>query len=90
MVTLQATRVPIDVDALAKAAKREPVTIMAGDKPVVVVVDPAEFERLSGLAHSAAGSEADPLIRAARATQRTAAAAGLSEQELERLLADES
>ena len=46
MVTLQATKVPIDVDALAEAARREPVTVMSGDREAFVVVEPEEFKRL--------------------------------------------
>lgn len=46
MVRLQATQVPIDVDALAEAARREPVTVMSGDREAFVVVEPEEFKRL--------------------------------------------
>ena len=46
MVRLQATKVPIDVDALAEAARREPVTVMSGDEEAFVVVAPAEFRRI--------------------------------------------
>lgn len=46
MTTLQATKVPIDVEALAEAAKREPVTVLDGDKEAFVVVEPAQYRRL--------------------------------------------
>ncbi|HRD78554.1 MAG TPA: hypothetical protein PK264_21885 [Hyphomicrobiaceae bacterium] len=46
MVKLQATKVPIDVEALAEAARHAPVTVMNGDKEAFVVVEPAEFKRL--------------------------------------------
>lgn len=46
MVTLQATKIPIDVEALAEAAKREPVTVMNGDREAFVVLAPDAFRRM--------------------------------------------
>jgi hypothetical protein len=91
MVIVAATPKPvIDVEAVAEAVRRGPVTVQAGGKNVFIAVDPDDYRRLSAAARTLRGTEDDPVIRAARQTQRTAATAGLTEEELDRLLADES
>jgi prevent-host-death family protein len=73
---------PVDAATLAKAARRGPITVTAEGKPAFVVVSPGEFERLARRA--AKYDEAhDPVMVAVRAMQRTAAARGLTEEELE-------
>lgn len=80
---------PVDWATLKEAARREPVTVISDGVPAFVAVSPAEFERLAR--RSAQYDESrDPLMAAIRATQKTAAERGLTEAELERLLADES
>ena len=80
---------PVDLATLAEAARRGPITVTTDGKPAFVAVSPDEFERLARRA--AEYDEArDRVMVAVRAMQRTAAARGLTEEELERLLADES
>jgi prevent-host-death family protein len=74
---------------LIEAARTEPVTVLKNGEPAVVVLSPAEFDRLE---------EQDRIRREAKARlrqtiasiHREAAERGLTETELERLLADES
>jgi PHD/YefM family antitoxin component YafN of YafNO toxin-antitoxin module len=80
---------PVDVATLTEAARREPVTVIADGEPAFVAVSPAEFERLARRA-TQYDEARDRLMLAVRAMQRTAVARGLTEEELERLLADES
>ena len=80
---------PVDLDTLTEAARQEPVIVIANGKPAFVAVSPADFERLAR--HAAEYDETrDRLMVAIRAMQKTAAERGLTEAELERLIADES
>jgi prevent-host-death family protein len=79
----------IKLRELIEAARTEPVTVLENGEPAVVVLSPAEFDRLE---------EQDRIRREAKARlrqtiasiHREAAEGGLTEPELERLLADES
>ena len=79
----------IKLGELIEAAREEPVTVVEHGKPVAVVLSPSEFNRLD---------EQDRIRREAKTRlrrtisfiQREAAGRGLTEAELERLLADES
>ena len=88
MRTLSADAREIKVRELIEAAREEPVTVLENGEPAVVVMSPAEFGRLD---------EQDRIRREAKARlrqtisaiQKEAAERGLTEGELERLLADE-
>jgi prevent-host-death family protein len=88
MRTLSAKKEEIKLRELIDAAREEPVTVLADGERAVVVLSPAEFDRLE---------EQDRIRREAKARlretvtsiQREAAERGLTEEELERLLADE-
>ena len=89
MQTLPAETEDAKVRKLIAAARNEPVMVLDDGEPVAVVVSPAEYERLD---------EADRIRREAKArlrktiavTRAEAAKSGLTEAELDRLLADES
>jgi prevent-host-death family protein len=89
MRTLSTDTEQIKLRELIEAARTEPVTVLDNGEPAVVVLSPAEFDRLE---------EQDRIRREAKArlrqtiasTHREAAERGLTETELERLLADES
>ena len=76
---------PVDLATLAEAARRGPITVTAGGKAAFVAVSPEEFERLARRATGYEGAR-DRVMAAVRAMQRTAAARGLTEEELERCL----
>jgi prevent-host-death family protein len=79
----------IKLRELIEAVRNEPVTVLEKGEPVAVVLSPAEFDRLE---------EQDRIRREAKARlrrtissiQREAAERGLTDAELERLMADES
>jgi PHD/YefM family antitoxin component YafN of YafNO toxin-antitoxin module len=89
MRTLSADTKKMKVRELIEAARNEPVVVLEDGAPVVVALSPTEFDRLD---------EQDRVRREAKARlrqgiaaiQREAADRGLTEPELERLLADES
>jgi prevent-host-death family protein len=89
MRTLSAKTEEIKLRELIDAAREEPVTVLADGERAVVVLSPAEFDRLE---------EQDRIRRDAKgrlrqtitSIQREAAERGLNEEELKRLLADES
>ncbi len=89
MKTLSADLDRIQLRDLIDAVRREPVTVLAHGERAVIALSPAEFDRLD---------EQDRIRREAKAhlretiasIQRDAAGSGLTEAELERLLADES
>jgi len=85
---MRTIKAPVDLPTLADAARREPAIVLASGKPAFVAVSPEEFERLRQRAANGVAPD-DPLIAAARAMQRTAASRGLTDAELETLLADE-
>jgi prevent-host-death family protein len=79
----------IKLRELIDAVRNEPVTVLEKGEPVAVVLSPAEFDRLE---------EQDRIRREAKARlrqtisliQQQAAERGLTDGELQRLLADES
>ena len=89
MRTLSTDTEQIKLRELIEAARKEPVTVLENGEPAVVVLSPAEFDRLD---------EQDRIRRDAKARlretitsiHRDASERGLTETELERLLADES
>jgi prevent-host-death family protein len=89
MRTLSADAKKIKIRELIDAAREEPVTVLENGAPAAVVLSPAEFERLD---------EQDRIRREAKirlrqtmaAMQKEAAERGLTDSELDRLLADES
>ncbi|MBV9430162.1 MAG: type II toxin-antitoxin system prevent-host-death family antitoxin [Bradyrhizobiaceae bacterium] len=89
MRTLSNDAGQIKLRELIEVAKNEPVTVLERGEPVAVVLSPSEFDRLE---------EQDRIRREAKARlretissmQRAAAGRGLTEAELQRLMADES
>jgi prevent-host-death family protein len=89
MRTLSNDTGQIKLRELIETVRSEPVTVVEKGEPVAVVLSPAEFDRLE---------EQDRIRREAKARlrqtissiQREAAERGLTDTELERLLADES
>jgi prevent-host-death family protein len=79
----------IKLRELIEAVRNEPVTVLEKGEPVAVVLSPAEFDRLE---------EQDRIRRDAKvrlretvtSIQQEAAERGLTEAELQRLMADES
>jgi prevent-host-death family protein len=89
MRTISTDTEQIKLRELIEAACKDPVTILENGEPAVVVLSPAEFDRLE---------EQDRIRREAKArlrqtiasVHREAGERSLSETELGRLLADES
>jgi prevent-host-death family protein len=89
MRTLSNDTGQIKLRELIEAVRNEPVTVLEKGEPVAVVLSPAEFDRLE---------EQDRIRREAKARlretisliQREAAERGLTDVEVERLMADES
>ena len=89
MRTLSNDTGQIKLRELIEAVRNEPVTVLEKGAPVAIVLSPAEFDRLE---------EQDRIRREAKVRlretisliQREAAARGLTDVELERLMADES
>jgi prevent-host-death family protein len=79
----------IKLRELIEAVRDEPVTVLENGEPVAVVLSPAEFDRME---------EQDRIRRQAKerlrvtisSIQREASERGLTDAELERLMADES
>jgi prevent-host-death family protein len=79
----------IELRELIETVRNEPVTVLENGEPVAVVLSPAEFDRLE---------EQDRIRREAKVRlretisviQREAAERGLTEAELDRLMANES
>lgn len=89
MRTLSADIEKIGIRELIDAVRDEPVTVLANGEPAVVVLSPAEFNRLEE--HDRIRREAkERLFQAISTIHREAAECGLTEAELERLTADES
>jgi len=86
MQTLSADAKQLELREVIEAARKEPVTVLENGAPAAVVLSPAEFDRLD---------EQDRIRREAKARlretiaalHRDAAERGLTEAELERLLA---
>ncbi len=72
-----------------KKARNEPVTVLEDGSPTAVVMSMDAYQRLGG-ADELRRKAALELIEVLKTTRREAAEAGLTEDELERLLADES
>ncbi len=68
---------------LLDAAQREPVTVTKKGRPAAVVLSVEDYERIRGAARRR-------LLATIDKAQEEAAAKGLTEEELEQLLADES
>jgi len=89
MRTLSNDTGQIKLRELIEVVRNEPVTVLEKGEPVAVVLSPAEFGRLE---------EQDRIRREAKvrlretisSIQREAAERGLTEAELQRLMADES
>jgi prevent-host-death family protein len=89
MRTLSNDSGQIKLREIIEAVRNEPVTVLEKGEPVAVVLSPAEFDRLE---------EQDRIRREAKARlrrtisliQREASERGLTDAELERLMADES
>ena len=89
MRTLSNDTGQIKLRELIEAVRNEPVTVLEKGEPVAVVLSPAEFDRLE---------EQDRIRREAKvrlretisSIQREATERGLTETELQRLMADES
>jgi prevent-host-death family protein len=89
MRTLSADIEKIGIRELIDAVRDEPVTVLANGEPAVVVLSPAEFNRLEE--HDRIRREAKVrLFQTISTIHREAAERGLTEAELERLTADES
>lgn len=89
MRTLSADTEEIKVRELIEAARKEPVTVLENGARAVVVLSPAEFDRLDQQDRIRRDAKAR-LRKTISAIQKEAADRGLTEAELERLLADES
>lgn len=68
---------------LLDSAQRHPVSITKNGRPSAVVISVADFERMRGDAW-------ERLVATAEETSAEAASKGLTDADLERLLADES
>jgi prevent-host-death family protein len=89
MRTLSADIEKIGIRELIDAVRDEPVTVLANGEPAVVVLSPAEFNRLEE--HDRIRREAKVrLFQTISTIHQEAAERGLTEAELERLTADES
>jgi PHD/YefM family antitoxin component YafN of YafNO toxin-antitoxin module len=83
MKTLSVTGQDIKVRELIEASHKEPVTVLAEGKRAMIVLSPAEFDRLE--AQDRIRREAkERLRRTIAAIQRKAAERGLTEAELDR------
>jgi prevent-host-death family protein len=89
MRTLSADNDRIKVRELVEATRDEPVTVLQNGEPAVVVLSPADFERLAEQERMRHEAKAR-LRRTLSAMQKDAADRGLTDKELDRLLADES
>jgi prevent-host-death family protein len=89
MRTLSNDTGQIKLRELIEAVRKEPVTVLEQGEPVAVVLSPAEFDRLEE--QDRIRSEAKARLRQTISSiQREAAERGLTDAELERLLAGES
>jgi prevent-host-death family protein len=89
MRTLSNDTGQIELRELIEAVRNEPVTVLEKGEPVAVVLSPAEFDRLEE--QDRIRREAKVRLRETIASiQRQAAERGLTDAELDRLMADES
>jgi prevent-host-death family protein len=89
MRTLSADIKDIKVRELIEAAREEPLTVLENGEPAVVVLSRAEFDRLDEQDRVRRDAKAR-LRKTISALQQEAADRGLTDAEVERLLADES
>jgi prevent-host-death family protein len=89
MRTLSNDTGEIKLRELVEVVRSEPVTLLENGEPVVVVLSPAEFERLQEQDRVRREAK-ERLRRTISSIQREAAERGLNAAELDRLLADES
>ena len=83
MQTMTANQAKAEFGAFIDMAQREPVRVMRHDRVVGVMVSASDYEAMRAF-------YADRLVRTLDQTAAQAAAAGLTSQELEALLTDES
>ena len=83
MQTMTANQAKTQFGAFIDMAQKEPVRVMRHDRVVGVMVSASDYEAMRAF-------YADRLVRTLDQTAAQAAAAGLTSQELEALLADES
>jgi prevent-host-death family protein len=89
MRTLSSDARDIKIRELIEAARQEPVVVMEKGVPALVALSPAEFDRLEE--QDRIRRDAKARLRETIATiQKEASERGLTDSELERLLADES
>jgi prevent-host-death family protein len=89
MRTLSPKGEEIKVRKLIDASREEPVTVLADGERALVVLSPAEYDRLEEQERIRRQAK-ESLRRTIASIQQKAAERGLTEVELERLLADES
>ena len=87
MQTIVADAANTKLRELIEAAALGPVAVIENGHPALIALSPAEYERLEEPARRQAKARLRETVAAMRAE---AAAKGLTEAELERLLADES
>jgi len=83
MQTMTANQAKTQFGAFIDMAQREPVRIMRHDRVVGVMVSASDYEAMRAF-------YADRLVRTLDQTAAQAAAAGLTSEQLQTLLADES
>jgi len=83
MQTMTANQAKTQFGAFIDMAQREPVRVMRHDRVVGVMVSASDYEAMRAF-------YADRLVRTLDQTAAQAAAAGLTSEQLEALLADES
>ncbi|MCB1742054.1 MAG: type II toxin-antitoxin system Phd/YefM family antitoxin [Gammaproteobacteria bacterium] len=82
MKTISAIEAKNRFGQLLEAAQREPVTVTKQGRPAAVVLSVEDYERMRGAARAS-------LLESVRRMQQEAAAAGLTEEVLDELLADD-
>jgi prevent-host-death family protein len=82
MPTMSATQAKQNFAALIDAAQREPVRIQRHERDVAVLVSADEWEKIHKM-------RVEQLLRFTEETGRYAASKGITDELLERLLADE-
>ena len=83
MQTMTANQAKTQFGAFIDMAQREPVRVMRHDRVVGVMVSASDYEAMRAF-------YADRLVRTLDQTAAQAAAAGLTSEQLQTLLADES
>jgi prevent-host-death family protein len=89
MRTLSNDTGQIKLRELIEAVRNEPVTVLEKGEPVAVVLSPAEFDRLEEQVRIRREAKAR-LRETISSIQREAAERGLTDVEVEQLMADES